>query len=209
MIRPDGFDGAAFGDTNDGDARNDLAARSAVSEELGISPDWAFVSQVHGLGVAEAIAPGWLGQADAIYTTQTGLPMTIATADCVPIILEGPAVAAVIHAGWRGLDAGVISATLGAIAANGRAVTRAAIGPGIGPCCYEVGKDVADRFDGFVTTTKEGAVSVDLAAVSAHELGGLATWKADACTSCGEGFNSFRRNATIDRQVAVAWLPPR
>ncbi|MEE8330722.1 MAG: polyphenol oxidase family protein [Acidimicrobiia bacterium] len=209
MIRPDGFDGAAFGDAGDGDARNNAAARFAMSEALGISSDWAFVSQVHGSVAVEALVAGDLGEADAIYSGHAGLPMTVATADCVPIVVEGPAIAGVIHAGWRGLDAGVIPSTLGAIAAHGDEVTRAAIGPAIGPCCYEVGQDVAGRFDGFVGTTKEGAVSVDLAAVAAHQLGDLATWSADACTSCGEGFNSFRRNETIDRQVAVAWLPPR
>ena len=209
MIRPDGFGGAAFGDAGDGDARRDEAARAAMSDALGISRDWAFVSQVHGSRAVEAATAGALGEADAIYSAVVGLPMTVATADCIPIVLEGPAVAAVIHAGWRGLDAGVIPQALGAIAAGGYDVERAAIGPAIGPCCYEVGPEVAERFRGFVGESAAGNTSVDLAAAAADQLGSIVRWTADACTSCGDGFNSFRRDKTADRQVAVAWLPRR
>ena len=101
MIRPPGFAGAAFGTTASGDLRADTARRVMVSEELGISPDWAFVHQVHGATVAVATEPGNLGDADAIVSSSLGLPIAVATADCVAVIIEARDAVAVVHAGWR------------------------------------------------------------------------------------------------------------
>jgi YfiH family protein len=209
MIRPQGFRGAAFGDAADGDARGDPRARAAMSSLLGISTDWAFVNQVHGSTVLEATAPGALGDADAVFSVTPGLPMTVATADCLPVIVEGPGVAGVIHAGWRGLDAGVIPAVLGALEERDLEVARVAIGPAIGPCCYEVGPEVAALFADFTATTSAGGTSVDLGSIAVSQLTGAATlvWRAETCTRCGDGLHSFRRDATSKRQVAVAWLP--
>lgn len=207
MIRPEGFRGAAFGAALDGDARSNEAARSALSAALDIASDWAVVTQVHGAHVVEATNSGHHGEADGIFSAVPGLPLAVATADCVPIVLEGPDVAAVVHAGWRGLDAGIIPAVLGAIEVRRLTVERAAIGPAIGPCCYEVGDDVADRFGEFVAATTAGSTSVDLEAIAAYQLGDLKVWRAGTCTMCGEGYHSYRRDATADRQVTLAWLP--
>ena len=112
MILPGGFRGAAFGTAAEGDARVDLEARAAFAAAVDVTEAWAFVSQVHGATVIEARRPGNLGEADAIFTTRPGLPVAVGTADCVPIILEGPDVAAVVHAGWRGVVAGVVPAAI-------------------------------------------------------------------------------------------------
>lgn len=207
MIRPPGLRGAAFGEAADGDARRDPRARAAISSYLGISREWAYVNQVHGSEVLEATAPGFLGEADAVFSAAPGLPMTVATADCVPVIVEGPRVAAVIHAGWRGLLGGVIAAALAEMADRGLEVERAAIGPAIGPCCYEVGPEVAALFPDFTATSVAGGTSVDLGSIAESQLEGKLVWRSDSCTSCGDGLHSVRRDATMQRQVAVAWLP--
>jgi len=207
MMRPPGFTGAAFGAAVDGDGRSDPAARSRISSELGIPGRWAWLRQVHGRAVLRAASPGDQGEGDALYTSTPNVPVTVATADCVPIIIEGPDVAAVVHAGWRGAAAGVIPATLDAIVAAGLRAERAAVGPAIGPCCYEVGPEVAAAFPGFVAETQGGALAVDLPAVAASQLAPLGLWQSDSCTLCGDGLLSYRRDWTERRQVAVAWLP--
>ena len=207
MIRPDGFRGAAFGTSSEGDGRVDPVARAAMSATLGICGSWAFVSQVHGARVVEARRSGTMGEADAIFTTRPDLPMAIGTADCVPIIIEGPDVAAVVHAGWRGVVAGVVPAALDAIAGSGAHAERAAIGPAIGSCCYEVGSELADQFGDYVDRTTWGTLSIDLVAAVSDQLAPLELWRADLCTYTTEGLHSFRGNRTTDRQTAVAWLP--
>jgi YfiH family protein len=207
MIRPPGFDGAAFGTARDGNGRDDATARRTISAGLGISTEWAFLSQVHGDRVVEAAAPGLLGEADGAFTTVAGLPLTVATADCVPLILEGAGVAAVVHAGWRGAAAGVLRRTRDAIAAAGHSLTRAAIGPAIGPCCYEVGDEVAALFPGFTTHTTWGTRSVDLPGYLAAQLADLTVWRSNVCTFTAGTLHSWRRDQTPHRQVAVAWLP--
>ena len=142
-----------------------------------------------------------------MFTTEQGLPLAVATADCVPVIVEGDAVTAVIHAGWRGVASGVVPATLAAIEAAGLLPARAAIGPSIGPCCYEVGEELLDLFPRHRSSTNDGAFSVDLGAAVAEQLGGLAVWRSPACTSCDEGLHSFRQTRTAARQVSVAWIP--
>ncbi len=207
MIRPDGFRGAAFGTVAAGDARYDRQSRRAVSKALGISSHWATVTQVHGARVVEAESAGALGEADAIFTLGTGLPLSIATADCVPVIIEGAEVAAVVHVGWRGAAAGVVDEVLSALDARGATPERAAIGPAIGPCCYEVGDEVAGQIPGHASRTSWGSVSVDLAGFVAERLSPLRTWRSDRCTYTAADLYSYRRDRTRKRQVAVAWLP--
>ena len=207
MIRPAGFLGAAFGTAAEGDPRREARVRRSMSESLEISPNWAWVSQVHGTRIADVVAPGSGGEADGIATSQTGLPVTVATADCVPIVFEGPGVAAIAHAGWRGTASGVVRAMLDHLAARGTPPSRAAIGPSIGPCCYEVGPEVTDRFPGHTATTDAGLPSVDLASAVADQLGDMEVWRSDECTFHSGRYHSYRRNRTEQRQVAVAWIP--
>lgn len=206
MIRAPGFGGALFGTAAEGDARSDEAAR-AVFIAAGAPKEWAYVSQVHGNHVVEATRPGRLGEGDAIVTTATGLAITVAAADCVPIVLEGDGFAAVIHAGWRGAAAGIVRATLGFLERQGLATRRAALGPSIGPCCYEVGDEVLDRFPESAARTSWGTPSVDLRAIVTDQLDGVPVWVSDRCTMTDPELLSYRRDRTPRRQVAVAWLP--
>lgn len=207
MIRPSGFAGAAFGTSETGDLRVDRRGRQQAADELGVPVDWAFVNQIHSAVVVEATRPGSLGEADAIVTTTANLPIAVATADCVPIVIEAAAAVAVVHAGWRGAVAGVVPATLAFMTARGHWPRRAAIGPAIGACCYEVGAEVIMQFPGFVGETTWGSPSVDIPGYIAAQLAELEVWKSAECTFTSGRLNSWRRDKTKQRQVAVAWLP--
>jgi len=139
-------------------------------------------------------------------TTADGLPLAVATADCFAVVLEGDGGVGIAHAGWRGVAAGVVGSTRRALEDLGVNLRRAAIGPGIGPCCFEVGADAAGVFGDYLGRTTWGTRSIDLVAAIEHELSGLEVWAAGECTMCGEGFHSFRRDGTRQRQVALAWL---
>jgi copper oxidase (laccase) domain-containing protein len=135
------------------------------------------------------------------------LPLAVGTADCLPIVIEGRTSVAVVHAGWRGLAAGVVESALEAMIGAGDAPLRAAIGPAIGPCCYEVGGDVTDRFPGFEARTTWGAPSVDLKGAASVKLAGLELWVSPRCTMTDPELWSHRGAGTRLRQVAVAWVP--
>lgn len=208
MIRPLGFAGAAFGNAADGNGRDDAEARARISADLGISKNWAWLRQVHGAAVVAARAPGELGRGDAVFTDVPGLPLTVATADCLPVVLEGDDGVGIAHAGWRGVVGGVAAALRSAMDAAGTPAARAAIGPGIGPCCFEVSDDVAVLFAGSrVATTSWGTTSVNLAGAVYDQLPGLEVWVAGVCTMCDPAYRSYRRDCTEHRQVGVAWLP--
>ena len=207
MIRPEGWAGAAFGTSNEGDLRRDPEARATVAGELGIAGDWAWANQVHGCTVLTAERAGLLGDGDAIVVFVPGIPIAVATADCVPIVIDAPGATAVVHAGWRGAAAGVLPAALATMEGSGHRPTRAAIGPAIGPCCYEVGPEVVELFPGFETETSWGAPSVDIPSFLESQLGDLEVWNAGECTYTSKRMNSWRQNRTKARQVAVAWLP--
>jgi len=207
MILPSGFAGAAFGTIETGDLRLNLSRRKQVADELGISPDWAFVNQIHSAAVVTATGGGNLGEADAIVTAVPGLPIAVATADCVPIIIEAASAVAVVHAGWRGAVAGVVPATLALLKARGHRPRRAAIGPAIGACCYEVGAEVIAQFPGFAAETTWGSPSVDIPGYIAAQLADLEVWRSVECTYTSDALYSWRSDRTKQRQVAVTWLP--
>lgn len=207
MIRPPGFRGAAFGDGSDGDGRSEPGSRAAISTSLGIPTDWAWLRQVHGCGVVRVSRSGPQGDADAAFTTQAGLPLAVATADCYPVILEADGAVGIAHSGWRGTVAGVVAALREAMAAAGFDPERAAIGPGIGPCCFEVGAEVAAQFPEHSGLTSWGTLSVDLRDAIRAALAGVDVWDAGVCTMSDDGYHSYRRDRAIERQVAVAWLP--
>ncbi len=206
MNRPPGVDGAAFTEAADGDQRNDLTARSAVSSWLGISRDWATVRQVHGIALVRALGPGELGEADGLWSDVPRLPLAVFTADCFGVVLLAESAVGVAHAGWRGAAGRVVSALRAEMSAHGHPPVRAAIGPGIGPCCFEVGADVAERFPDQVRETRWGARSVDLAAAIRHELEGLDVWLPGTCTMHDESLYSYRRTQTAQRIATIAWV---
>lgn len=122
---------------------------TAVAEHLRL----VRATQIHGADVVvvEAATPDHAGDADALITATPGIAVAIATADCVPVLLVAPrekAVAAV-HAGWRGSLAGIVPRVVDALRAHFGAspeAMRAALGPSIGGCCYEVEREIAEKF---------------------------------------------------------------
>lgn len=146
-------------------------------------------------------------EADGHVVTEEGPAPLVLTADCLPVALSGPGGAAILHCGWRGLAAGLIER--GAEAVGARA---AAIGPGIGPCCYEVGDEVLGRFAELGPDIARGR-RLDLPSVAERLLrraGVQRVERADLCTSChDELFFSHRRDrGRTGRQAAVVWRCP-
>ncbi|HEY6628366.1 MAG TPA: polyphenol oxidase family protein [Acidimicrobiia bacterium] len=207
MIRVPGGDGVAFTEAGDGDQRDDLRSRSLVSASLGIPEEWASLNQIHGNLVHRVDHPGVIGEGDAMWSTVRNLPLAVFTADCFGVVLHAREAVGVAHAGWRGSRAGVVARLRDEMAAEGHAPTRAALGPGIGACCFEVGEEVSTEFEGFTTATTWGTPSVDLAAVIRTELSGLEVWDADDCTFHQPGSFSFRRDQTSLRMATIGWLP--
>jgi purine-nucleoside/S-methyl-5'-thioadenosine phosphorylase / adenosine deaminase len=164
--------------------------------------------QVHGAAVVRA---GTRGEADAIWTDDAGEAVMVVTADCVPVALiriGGRPGVALVHVGWRGLLGGVVAAAVDAL--GGRLVA-AAIGPGIGPCCYDVGPDIADpiRAAFGVGLVSEGRLDLPGAVERAlRNAGCVRVDRLDECTSCHpERYFSHRRDAGLTgRQGAIATI---
>jgi polyphenol oxidase len=188
--------------------------RRRLSGALGLEPSRVVMArQVHGgrlLRHTEEQRPQiWADavpspeEADAHATPAPGLAPLVMVADCLPIALAGPGGVAMAHCGWRGLAVG-----LAASAAREVEATAAAIGPGIGPCCYEVGDEVLSEFADF-----PGAASgrmLDLVAVAREQLRGTGVSVVDAsglCTSCeADLFYSHRRDGErTGRQAGLVW----
>jgi YfiH family protein len=154
--------------------------------------------QVHGTHVAvDADEPQ---EADGQVTTQPGVAAIVLVADCLPVALAGPTSVGMVHAGWRGLAAGVLEA---GVAALGDGPVAAAIGPGIGACCYEVGDDVRAVFGTSERTLDLKAIArARLRAAGVDEVHDCAL-----CTSCdGQRFFSHRRDLGVTgRQAGLAW----
>lgn len=206
MIRPP-QPGAAFTEADDGDTRNDPGARASISEALGVSAEWATVRQVHGADAVFAGEPGEYGEADALWTTVPGLPLAVFTADCFGVVLRAEGAVGVAHAGWRGTVSGVAGGLRDEMERAGHPPRTAAVGPGIGPCCFEVGPEVAERFGANRARTTWGTTSVDLRQSLLVELAGLETWVCDRCTRHDEGLFSHRRDSTPKRLAALGWIP--
>jgi YfiH family protein len=163
--------------------------------------------QVHGATVLHA---PWEGtpDADAAVSTEPGLLVGISTADCLPILLVDPSrrVAAAAHAGWRGTAAQVAARAAEALIAGGSrpADLVAALGPGIGPCCYEVGEELRDAFgpggEAFFRPGPRGRSHLDVRAANAHQLreAGVPPDRihhVEDCTAChAELYYSYRRD---------------
>lgn len=208
MIQPPGWDGVAFSEGPDGDLRNDQDARRVAAGALELSPDWAEVRQVHRGDVVEASSPGDAGEADALWTREPGLPLAIFTADCFGVVLSAPEAVGVAHVGWRSARVGLVARLRQEMTAKGHEPRRAAIGPGIGPCCFEVGPEVSGEFPRrVVASTTWGTTSVDLPAVIGAQLTGLDTWTLGACTRHEPGWFSHRADGTKQRLATIGWLP--
>ncbi|HKX75549.1 MAG TPA: polyphenol oxidase family protein [Acidimicrobiia bacterium] len=198
--------GVAFSLADAGDLRSDPEARLAFALQLGIPSDWATVDQVHGGRVVEATGPANWGEADAIFTRIPQLPVAVFTADCVGVALWSEGAVGVAHAGWRGAVASVVSELFRVMTESGHPPLGAGLSPRIGPCCYEVGEEVAARFPFHNAVTTWGTRSVDLSGAVASQLPDLEVFTSELCTFHDEGLFSHRRDGTSRRMATVAWL---
>jgi hypothetical protein len=206
MIQPLPGRGAAFTLAADGDQRQQ-ATREVVSADLGISPEWATLRQVHGNRVVEVAVSGQVaGGADGLFTKVAGLPVAVMAADCAAVLVGGSEGVGAAHAGWRGVEAEVVPALMGEMRAAGIAISWAAVSPFIGSCCFEVGPEVARRFPCQITLSLGGHTSVDLGAVLAEQIGDVPTWWSQRCTFHQQGSFSHRRNGTVKRMAAIGWV---
>jgi hypothetical protein len=210
MITPPGADGrVVFSDADDGDLRSDAEARVDFARRVNVRSDWATVDQVHAAAVLEVSSAGNAGEADALWTSASDLPLAIFTADCFPVVLRAPRAVGIAHAGWRGAAAGVVGKLREAMTNSGFAPERAFVGPGIGPCCFEVGADVAAHFETATGETSWGTVSVDLRSVIRGQLAGIHVWESSTCTKHDPGWYSHRSDGARERQAAIAWVGVR
>jgi len=209
------------------EAVNVLANRRALADALGLpfAPLW--LRQVHGTAVFDADARTVDGlpvaddtdepEADAAVTRRAGAVLAVLHADCLPVLLcsDDGAVLGAAHAGWRGLAAGVVEATVAAMRAPGERVI-AWLGPAAGPANYEIGEDVRAAFvDGdpgaaaaFVAT-RPGHWKVDLYALARRRLAAIGVMRVHGGGRCTigepEAFFSHRRDARTGRLASVLW----
>lgn len=181
-------------------------------------PQW---KQVHGKASCEVLSPGQAcGEVDGLFTFATGAPIAVVTADCVPVLFahKGGRGVAAIHAGWRGTQAHFVREVWKQLAAKGERPENwiAAIGPAIGPCCYEVSEELAQTFlKDFAWVSPKVVLPrprhLNLAGINAAELESLGFSEVDlieACTRCAGGpnsplFHSYRREGGGTRQYSL------
>lgn len=212
------YESLNLGILTDDDPRRVARNRSILADRAGLHPDGIAMGwQVHGAELKEwdatpgdlefasrALADDDLERVDAHATSSAGIGLLVLVADCLPVALAGPDRVAMVHCGWRGLAGGILERAL----ATFPEPPAAAIGPGIGPCCYEVGPEVLERFrdlDGVARGRR-----LDLRGIARRKLeaGGVERLEDVAlCTSCNPDlFFSHRRDGGISgRQAGLVW----
>jgi YfiH family protein len=206
-----------FTRTPDGVYRSSvLSALEGVEHGFGSRqcPHWpgeyTHLKQIHSDTVVRVFTPyGCAGSGDALITDEPGRFIGIRTADCVPILLANPSNRAVaaVHAGWRGTAARIAAVALDKLAADfgsRPAGVFVAIGPSIGPCCFEVGPEVANVFG------RTGRTTIDLVEENRRQLmdAGVPAANIDvsgACTMCDAvEFHSWRRDRKAAGRMVAA-----
>jgi purine-nucleoside/S-methyl-5'-thioadenosine phosphorylase / adenosine deaminase len=186
--------------------------RSRLEAELGLP--LTMIRQVHGAGVRRITAPPEraepLPEVDGQATAVRGVAPMVLVADCLPVAVAGEGAAAVLHAGWRGLAAGILAEGVRAVRElGGSGPLEAVIGPGAGPCCYEAGEDVHERFASYGPGARRGR-KVDLKSIAKLQLeraGVERVHDLGLCSICRPEFFSHRRSGgTTGRQAGVVWL---
>ena len=191
--------------------------RAALKEQLGVQ--LAYIRQVHGTKVRRVVvapvdpADGVeLPECDGQATALPNVAPMVMTADCLPVAVAGRGAVAMLHAGWRGLAGGILAEGIDAVrelGADGR--LEAAIGPGAGPCCYEVGEDVHAAFADQELDIRRGR-NLDLKAIAREQLdrvGVEVVHDMGLCSICGDPtllFSHRRDGGITGRQAGVVWL---
>lgn len=184
----------------------------------------AWLRQRHGADALRATGPGPTGDGDALIVPEAGVAATVFVADCVPVLIAAGGAVAAVHAGWRGLAGGVLASAvrdlnaLSGTPASDGAPAEAWIGPAIGPCCYEVGEDVAVRVE-----SRSGAEAVirrsgykphlDLPLAASRQLADLGVARVstvERCVRCSADWWSYRRDgARAGRNYGFIWRDGR
>jgi hypothetical protein len=185
--------------------------RSRLRSRLGLD-GLARGYQVHGTRVLIASSgndrrpQGGLESADGQATAARGVGAMVLAADCLPVALVAPRAVAMVHAGWRGLAAGVLEQGVATLRTLSDGDIVAVLGPCAGACCYEVGPEVHEALG----TGLAAKATVDLRALARERLqaaGVAEVAELGGCTICDERFFSHRREGTAaGRQAGVAWL---
>ncbi len=200
-----------------GDRREDVREnRHRLAGAIGVDPERVLIGrQVHGADIAHHDAaprpsafadPGpELPEVDGQVTAVPGLAPLVMVADCLPVAMAGEKGVAMLHCGWRGLAAGILARGAAEIEAS-----AAAVGPGIGPCHFEVGEEVLDAFAPLGEGIADGRM-LDLRVVARRllERAGVGEVEvSELCTSCEpELFYSHRRDGgDTGRQAGVVWI---
>ena len=213
----------AFSERADGDLR--VSARSERAEPLeevqlrilgalGVS-DAVVARQVHGAEVLTVAQPpgGYsvgLAQADGVATSLPRVAAAVHVADCVPVAVGGTGAVAMLHCGWRGLDGAIVSAGVARLRRLGvQGPLAAAIGPGVGGCCYETGEEVRERFAAYRASTGRLLDLKAVAKAQLQEAGVGLVEDVGVCTMCSNPVRlySHRRDGeACGRQGGFAWL---
>jgi YfiH family protein len=223
-VSPAPFESLNLGLSTDDEPGNVLENRRRLCAAVGVPQERLVVpGQVHGTDLA------WVGEADAgrgafdretvvhdhdgLLTAAAGMGLAVSYADCVPVVIaargaDGPELAAV-HAGWRGMLAGIVGQAAAALARRGR-LLGAVVGPSIGPCCFSVDEGLRTRFDKrFPGSAGDGSVDLWACARRDLETAGVppaAVTVTALCTASDAGFFSHRRDrGSTGRHLAIAW----
>jgi YfiH family protein len=208
------FDSLNLGDHVDDSPEAVAENRRRLTDHFAIQPAW--LQQVHGIAVAHA-DPSLVATADASWTATPGIACTAMTADCLPVLFcdrAGTRVAAA-HAGWRGLAAGVLEATLDTLALPPEEVL-VWLGPAIGPQAFEVGPEVRETFvlqlpeaaKAFVPSKNAGKFMADIYQLARLRLaarGVTAVYGGGFCTVTDPRFFSYRRSPRTGRFASLIW----
>jgi polyphenol oxidase len=205
-----------------GRAEGDLAGSTATEPAAEarrraiVDLPWTWMHQVHGARVLEVGWPGvGVGEAaDAAVTSAPGVALAVLTADCAPVaLLSAEGVIGVAHAGWRGLLAGVIEATVDAMRGLGATEIGAVLGPCIHPGCYQFGPAELDLLAarlgaGVRGEYSHGGEALDVPAavrICLQRAGAELIGDAGVCTACSPEYWSWRGGQDSQRQATVVW----
>ena len=195
----------------------DRAHRGDFLEALGVDPaSLVLAKQVHGVNCVKARREGvggFIGEADALWTDEPGIPLGVLTADCIPVFFWNAAsqTIAIAHAGWRGLYGTIISRVVEEVFPGSRRPFQAAFGPAIRKCCYEVGPEFRDSFGPHYRSNLEpqNGGFVDLIGVARQQLRACGVqddqiYDSQICTSCrNDQFYSSRKDKSGERILSV------
>lgn len=223
-LRTGGLSTAPYASLNLGSHVGDEPAavsgnRRLVIELLQLPAEPLWLQQEHGARVIDADAPGDAGSADAAVTRQSQRVLAILVADCMPVLFASPdgSVLGAAHAGWRGLAAGVLEATVRAMGIDPRDL-QAWLGPAIGPAHFEVGAEVRAAFlahdrraAAAFSANGRGRWQCDLEQLARARLGALGLQRVTSASLCTHAQAaqcfSYRRDGRTGRMAALIWRP--